>query len=88
MKTHLLAIESGRLFCCLSLCLSLLACGDYSNEELASDLAFLQAIPDRAVLAVRVADASPRSGAVTESTAGLALHRDALLGETAIYYLY
>ena len=66
----------------------LISCGDYSNQDLSEDLAFLRAIPSRGSLELRVADTSPRQDAITQAEGSLSIREDALLGEQATYYLY
>ncbi|MBW2702837.1 MAG: hypothetical protein JRF33_18605 [Deltaproteobacteria bacterium] len=60
----------------------LISCGDYSNQDLSEDLAFLRAIPSRSSLELRVADTSPRQDAITQAEGSLSIREDALRRRT------
>ncbi len=63
------------------------ACGDYSNELLKEDLEYLYAVPARAALEVRVAELQARNIELAHESSGLEQRTDAVLGETASWYI-
>lgn len=76
------------LICCLLPPAVLAGCGDYSNHVLEEDLAFLTAVPARAVLELRVADDSPRRATLATDASALASVQQAVLGQPADWYLF
>jgi hypothetical protein len=64
------------------------ACGDYSNGILAEDLKYLNAVPSRAALELRVADPTPRQIEIGKENSELGSTTSALLGEKSNWLLF
>ena len=64
------------------------SCGDYSNSVITEDLDYLNAVPSKAAIELRVADPTPRQVVIGTESSAIGGTASALLGVRAYWFLY